>query len=169
MPSRTIDLKDVEAWMDTVIVRHREAALRGLVSAAARAVQEIKTLIIPNLAPEPSGVMGVYKAGWNFEPTDEGADIFNDVPHAIFVEQGVKASDVRISRAMIDNLEAWVVAKGIAEGNSPRRVAFAIALSQKARGIFVGGEGHRVLEKIGMRLPKIIQTEVASEIKKELG
>lgn len=143
----------------------REAAKRGLLSAAHRGVQDIVGRIVPGLSPMPID-RGIMNAGWRAVAIPDGAAIENQVHHAIFVDQGVKAENVRISKAMIDALAEWVQRKGIAPAAEARGVAWAIAKSMKANGIFQRGSGFKILEKFNdQSREKFIRQEVSRSIK----
>ena len=159
-----------------------EAAQRGLLAAALRAVAHIQNEVIPALEPSPVA-RGTYRAGWRAERTAKGATIVNDVPHAVFIEEGVRGQNVKIGRAMIDALAAWVRMKGIggrmvtsksgtqrlkrATEDEARAIAWAIAKSMQQRGIFGGGKGLGVLKKVRPLIPKWVEEEVLREIAKE--
>lgn len=168
MSAKVIKLEDAHKWFDRFAAEHAKAAKRGLLSAAARAVAEIKTQIIPGLIPEPVN-RGTYKAGWDFGEDDDGAWYGNDLPHAPLIEYGVRAGNVKIGRKMIDGLTEWVEMKGMGKGPVARKVAWMIASSQKMRGVFNNGKGYRVMEKMNKRLPKIIKAEVERELKRAAG
>ena len=169
MSTRTIKLADAEKYFGQKLGPAMiKGAKRGLVSAAARATQEVVTKIIPQLIPSPVD-RGTYKAGWDYGEDSDGAWFGNMSPHAPLLEWGVRAKNVRVSRAMIDALTEWVKRKGLGSGVIARRIAFAIATSQKMRGVFNKGKGFRVLDKIGKRLPHIIEVEVRREIEREIG
>lgn len=143
----------------------RKGALNGLYSAALLGVVEIQTRIIPQLVPQPVD-RGTYKAGWGAVRDDEGADIENTAPHAVFIEEGVRAAAVRVGEAMISALAEWVIRKGIAEKSKARSVAFGIARGMQRRGIF--GQGLQVLPKLEVLMPNIIEKEVAREVERAI-
>lgn len=146
--------------------RWRKAAILGLQSAAARGVQDIITRIIPSRTPQPVD-RGIYRAGWRFYPAPDGAVIECFEPHAVFIEDGVRAGNVKIGRAMIRALAEWVVRKGIVGADEAESAAWAIAKAMKRRGIF-GKQGMGVLrELVDQYLPNYIDEEVAREIERE--
>jgi hypothetical protein len=160
-----INLSDADEHFRRFGDELQAAGRRGLVSAAARGVQEIITRIIPSRSPEPVD-RGVYKAGWRFYPDREGAVIENLESVAALIEDGVRAENVKIGRAMILALAEWAVRKGLAEKDEAESVAWAIAKKMKMRGIF-GREGMGILrELVDTRLDKLIQEEVVREIEK---
>lgn len=164
MPDKVIKLEDAAKWVDGELgPALKEAALRGIVSAAARLLQEITLRIIPTKSPQPVD-RGVYRAGWRMRAEPDGAVIENLEPHAAFIEYGVRSGNVKVGRAMVDALEGWVVRKGIASGKDARRAAYAIALSIQRRGIFNGGTGMRILEDAMKQADEIIRTEVEREL-----
>lgn len=173
----TID--QAPAWMRRLMGERRKAAERGLVSAGHRLVQAIVTEIIPR-EPRIPVDRGIYRGGWRVEEIEGGAEVVNRVPHASFIEDGVRGENVKIGRAMIDALAEWVHRHGLDKGSNrdekgryvgaskadARQVAWAIALSMKEKGIF-GGEGLKILEKARKRfLLRFITEEVTAELEK---
>lgn len=156
----------------------RAAAIRGLRSAALRTVQEIQTRIIPETHPEPVD-RGAYRAGWHVREEKEGALIENTAPHASFIEYGVRGAAVKIGRAMIDALQAWVMRKGlvgklgrrgtrkrVAQESDARATAWAIAVAMQKRGIFNKDRrgGLRVMERAAKLIPRFMAEEIQREI-----
>lgn len=90
----------------------REASARGLLSAAERAVQQIVTREIPAKLPPPID-RRVYAAGWHSERLPQGAAIYNAVPYAAAIEDGVPAGNVTFSTKMQVALAEWAQRKGI--------------------------------------------------------
>jgi hypothetical protein len=181
--SLVVDLSQSAKMMEQLAPRIREAAIRGVRRAAARGLQVVVTRIVPSRHPPPVD-RGVYRAGWKLESLHNGAAIYNDTPHANFIEYGVRASSVRIGRSMIDALTEWVRRKGIGGGatkagktrrpseSQAREIAWAIARraqSKSGLAFFAGprGDGFRVLRELSeQHLPAIIREEVAAEIAK---
>lgn len=164
--AKRIDISQAPAWLASMGSGVKVAAMRGLYSAAIRTVQHIQTSVIP-AEPRVPVDRGIYRAGWRAEHIPEGALVVNRVPHAIFIEYGVRAANVKPGRAMIDALAEWVRRKGIEKsGTGARQVAFAIAMSMKKKGIFNGGNGLRILEKAARRIPRFISEEIGREIEK---
>ena len=149
----------------------KAAAHRGLLAAAYRIVEHIVSDIIPGLDNPPVD-RGIYRAGWRARRIGEGAIVENVSPHAAFIEYGVRGSHVKIGRAMIDALTAWVRRKGIggrtvvsksghsrlvkASQTEARAIAWAIAKDMQRFGIF-RPKGLRVLEKASKRFPEFIR------------
>lgn len=151
------DADEVKRYLE----RSLEKAATGAVQAAAmHVVEDIQTKIIPE-EPRPPVDRGVYRAGWRAQPTQEGAMIVNAVPHAIFIEHGVRAENVKPGKAMITALSAWAQRKGIAgKGKSRQKqansIAWAIAHSMRRKGIFNregakggGGGGTSMVKRVG--------------------
>lgn len=159
--ARVTTLKEAGVELDEMGRRIKTAAKKGLLSAAHRAVQTIVSEIIPGLVPQPVD-RGFYRAGWRAEKTKKGAAIVNNQPHAVFIEYGVRAANVKPGRAMIAALTQWARRKGFEE---PERAAWAIANKMRQRGIW-GQKGLGVLALLEARLPAIIREEVAREIEK---
>lgn len=161
-----ITLKQAAQKTEELGARWNKAAVRGLQSAAARGVQDIITRIIPSRTPQPVD-RGIYRAGWRFYPAPDGAVIECFEPHAIFIEDGVRAQNVKIGRAMIRALTEWVARKGIVSADEAENVAWAIAKAMKKRGIF-GKQGMGVLrELVEKYLPGYVEEEVARELERE--
>jgi hypothetical protein len=110
-----------DAWkkhMDKVI---REAAIRGLRAAALRLVNHIVVSVIP-AEPRVPVDRGIYRAGWKMRPIEGGAEVYNNTPHASFIEDGVRAANVKVGRLMLDAITAWVKRKGIDKGPGPKLI-----------------------------------------------
>jgi hypothetical protein len=161
-----ITLKQAAQRTDELKEKWRKAAVLGLQSAAARGVQDIITRIIPSRTPQPVD-RGVYRSGWRFYPAPDGAVIECFEPHAILIEDGVRAGNVKIGKKMIDALAEWVQRKGIVSGDEARSVAWAIAKSMQRRGIFNKGKGMGILaELVDKYLPGYVEEEVAREVER---
>lgn len=183
---RVFTLASASKWLAIGATQAKEAALRGLVSAAYRTVQHIQTEIIPATVPTPVN-RGGYNAAWRVEMLDDGASVVNTMPYAPMIERGVRAENVKIGRKMIDALAEWIKMKGI--GNSTRvvksgknkgntkivkatqaeiqSIAWAMAKSFQKYGIFNRGKGLRVLERATKSIPRFIRLEVSRELRKE--
>lgn len=173
----TID--EAPAWMRRLGGERRRAAERGLLSAAQRLVQAIVAEVIPR-EPRVPVDRGIYRAGWRAEQSAGGALVVNRTPHAEFIEDGVRAENVKVGREMIDALADWVHRHGLdrsrgrdgkgryvaAAESDARSIAWAIAQSMRRRGIF-GGTGLKILEKARNRyLLRFITEEVTAELEK---
>ncbi len=141
----------------------RDAAYQGLVAAGARGLQVLVVEIIPKRSPQPVD-RGVFRAGWKLRVGTDYVDIYNDELHALFIEEGVRASNVKIGQRMIAALAEWALRKGIA--NNPKEAlgaAWGIAKAMAKKGIFNrdGKSGLGVLrELVEWHLDNIIETEV---------
>lgn len=171
-------------WLALVAVNYREAALRGLHSAALRMQQHIVVDIIPGITPEPTA-RGAYKAAWRVNKLSNGAEVINTRIQAILIENGVRAENVKIGRKLIDALTEWVKLKGIGSevrttksgqrkvtkptADEAKAIAWAIAKSMQKNGIFNKGRGWGVLAKASKSAPKFIREEVQRELRKEFG
>lgn len=177
---RRISIHEAPLWAHALKGKLREAAVRGLQAAAHRTVREIQTRIIPEENPEPVD-RGAYRAGFHVREEEDGALIENTVPHASFIERGVRGQNVKIGRAMIDALQAWVMRKGMigklarrgtrkrgAQENLARAIAWAIATSMTKKGIFNRDRrgGLRVMEKASRLIPRFIAEEIHAEIER---
>lgn len=172
-------LEDADKWLAVLAVGMKEKAMKGLLSAAERTVQCVVTEIIPAESHMPVD-RGIYRAAWKAEATSEGAIVYNDSPYAAVIEDGAKASSVKLSRAMITAIAEWVRRKGIGsrsvtKGSKTRLVkpsvteatsiAWAIVKGMQANGIF-GGKGLGIFAKAEKRIPEFIREEVSRELKK---
>lgn len=86
------------------------AASKGLFSAALRAKRDLVSRVIPNLMPPPVD-RGIYRAGWQVQRLPNGAAIYNPLPHARFIENGVPAGNVVLSNKAQKALAEWVQRK----------------------------------------------------------
>ena len=142
--------------------RIKAAALRGLLSAAHRGVAIVVAELIPAAVPQPVD-RGVYKVGWHAFPMPDGAVIQNLEPHAGMIEEGVRAANVKIGRAMIAALAEWARRHGF---EKPERAAWAIAIEMKERGIF--GGGLHILAQLEDRLRGgVVREEIEREMNAE--
>lgn len=171
-----IDLKDAAVHFDKLNKEMVKAAERGLHSAALRGVGVIKTQIIPSRSPQPVD-RGLFRAGWSARRISGGGEIRNDEPHSVFVEEGVRAQNVKAGRAMIEAIAEWVIRKGLVKkpgrGGSSTAAATAIAWGivarMKKRGIHNRGtiQGQGILaELVDKHIDDIIRSEVIRELKK---
>lgn len=163
------------AWVGALGPKLREAAKKGLLSAAHRLHQEV-IRVVEERDPQPVD-RGIYRAGWRVRELREGASLTNDVPYAPIVEHGARAENVKIGRAMIDALAEWVIRKGlVARGRGKagreqaaaeaRSIAWAIARKMQVQGIFNrdGQSGLKILEEALKLAPRVIADEVKAEV-----
>jgi len=163
--------EEVERWLNKGFAKASERAMLG---TAARLVAYITTEVIPAEQPQPVD-RGMYRAGWRFKRIKGGAEVFNSTPQAPIIEWGARSSNIKVGRAMINALTAWVKRKGIVKGrgkdanDEARSMAFAIANSMKRKGIFNRGgkNGLRILEKSLGRVSKFLSEEFKREVKRE--
>jgi hypothetical protein len=173
-------LEDSDAFVNVLASGLREAAKKGLLSAANRTVSHIQTNVIPSTAPMPVD-RGIYKAGWRAEMTEDGAVVFNDTPYASVIENGGMAKNIRIGPAMILAITEWVIRKGIGSSMATNKkgttrvvkatvteatkIAWAIAKNMQAKGLFKG-KGLKVLYRAEPMIPEFIRQEVVRELQK---
>lgn len=169
MTTYRITLDEAPGFFDNRVQRAiREGAIKGLYAAALRGVNEIQTKILPMFVAQPVD-RGVYKAGWRAQQEGEDAVILNRVPHAVFVEYGVRPGSVKLGRRMISALAEWASRKGaVPEGWTPVQAAWAMGKRMKGRGIFAPN-GLQVLAKLEPVLPDFIRDEIAHEVERALG
>lgn len=123
----TITLKEAANYFGAngeVAKRMREAAAKGLLSAANRGKQQIITREIPEKTPPPID-KGVYRAGWMVEKLPKGAAIYNAVPYAAAVEDGVSGGNVVVSTKFQVALAEWAQRKGLVQRRGTRLAAGA--------------------------------------------
>jgi hypothetical protein len=186
----TFDINDTDGMFkhfSTAIEKGRRA---GMLSAGMRLVGVIQNELIPQAKPYAPEDQGAYKGAWHAEPTADGADVYNDSPHAPIIEYGARASRIKVGRKLIDALSEWIVRKGLAgkgrgsiqvraEADEVRSFAFAIAKSMQGfgdnrsgpPGIFNANDprgGLRIAEKARERSHKLIIEEVTAEIREAL-
>jgi len=162
----TIDLADVPQHLKKLEGDMKEAAVRGLRSAALRGVSIIITQIVPARSPAPID-RGAYRAGWKADVNDppDGATIYNDEANAALIENGVDPGSVKPGYAMIENLTEWALRKGIAADEEEAvEIAWSIANSARSRGFFYPGGLGILRELVDQHLPRIIEEEVKREL-----
>lgn len=167
---RVIKLKDAAQHFKLQGEQMVKAAQRGLLKAGERGVQKIVVEIIPSRSPQPVD-RGVYKAGWKTERIDANTvAIFNPESHAVFIEFGVRAENVKIGMALIRSLSEWVLRKGMAEDDKKAAsIAWAIAMKMQRVGIFNKrqGGGLRVLEELNNEhIDAICKEEIEHELRR---
>lgn len=175
--AKQISIFEFGDWSRRLEGKMREAAERGLLSAAIRLQGHVVNVVIPAEKRVPVD-RGVYRAGWRVRKIPNGALLYNAVPHASIVEYGARASNIKVGRKMIDALTEWVRRKGIGGGTTKsgrpkklslddaRSVAWAIAMSMKKKGIFDEGKGLRILEKANSMVARFVREEVPLELRK---
>ncbi len=129
---------------------------KAILGTATRIVQHINADIIPNTQPFQPVDRGIYRAGFKvLRQGPKNVFIVNTVPHAKFIEFGVRPANVKIGRDMITALTSWVKRKGLGASSSIKTkkvrkastseatsMAWAIAMNMKKKGIFAGtGKG----------------------------
>ncbi len=176
---KTFRIEDANLFLAYVHASMKEAAKKGLLSAAIRTVSDVQNVAIPSTAPMPVD-RGIYKAGWKAEAIENGAKVYNDVPYAAIIEDGGQAKNVVLGRKLIDAIAQWVQRKGIGGTTTVSKsgiarvakvskteavgIAFAIVKSLQARGLF-RGTGLQVFARVARNIPKYIEEEVAKEFR----
>lgn len=181
MPTVKFDISEAEEIAKHLRVDIEKVAKRAILATAHRMVQHIITVVIPREPRQPVD-RGAYRAAWKAIKDPRGAIVYNGIPYGGIVEDGARAENVKISRAMIIALTGWVMRKGIGKrGPRPKgqtraqakvaryqeaqRIAWAIAMGMKKHGIFNRGHGLKILEKA----LKIVANAFAQELKTEIG
>lgn len=111
---RTLTLKDAQVYFSSsgeLGQKLREAAKKGLFSAALRAKRDIVSRVIPSMGGQKPIDRGIYRAGWQVARLPTGAAIYNPVPHAAFVENGVPPGNSALSGKVQMALAEWVQRK----------------------------------------------------------
>jgi hypothetical protein len=184
MPTVKFDISEAEEVARHLGFSIDKAAKRAVLSLALRIVQHITTYVIPRENPQPVD-RGAFRAGWRAKRDPDGATVKNTLPYAAVIEYGARAENVKVGKAMIDALTAWVLRKGIGLTRNPpsrpltkkqmkfarewqaRKVAWAIAMGMLKKGIFNREDergGLRVLEKA----LKISKHAFADELRREI-
>jgi hypothetical protein len=181
MTTVRFDISEAREAAKYIGVSIDKVAKRAILATAIRVVHHIVTTVVPAEKRQPVD-RGAYRAGWRFKKTSDGAEVRNAMPYAAVIEYGAKAERVKISRAMIDALTAWVQRKGIggfvtkyakqprkATKDEARKIAWAIAMKMKMTGIFNEGKGLRILEKALKHVDRIFAQELKEELAREFG
>jgi hypothetical protein len=155
----TIKIDRLSAAFGRMFESYRAAQKRGLLNAAIKGQSWIVTKILPSIEPYPPFDMGAFRAGWNFKATEDGAIIFNPVPHAPFINFGVPKPRVS-GRHLVE----WVIRKNIADSKNAPRVAWLIARKINARGLFTDPQ-FRITQRV---VDEFLVKEVAAQIVAEL-
>ena len=159
-----IDLKDYNVFIGGIQNNLKTSAVRGVRSAAIRLMNEITLRIVPNIVPEPID-RGLYRSGWKTQSIPNGAIIYNTEEHSAFIEHGVEANNVKISRLMIEALQGWLIRKGFSSKKDSLNNAFGLAVNLKKSGIFNRGKGFHPLQ---LALDKYAQEFIGEEITNEI-
>jgi len=179
MPRR-YDLKDYSGMLANMNDDLKKTLEAAALSAGFKIVQYIQTSVIPATQPQPVD-RGLYRAGWKAKPIKNGVYVFNRVPHASFVEYGVR--NVVPGKKTIDALTKWVKRKGIGSrvvtgkggkmrvkkptAQQARQIAYAIAMGAKKKGGFFNrGTGLKVFGKAMKQAKRIFKEEITSFIAK---
>jgi hypothetical protein len=176
MPTGVYSLRDAGVMVDLLGKEMREAASRGLLSAANRAVAHIVGEVIPGLEHPPVD-RGHYRAAWRAKRDGHDAVVENLSPYAPMIEDGIRPGRLHPGRTLIEALTAWVKRKRLggrtvtsksgkvrhvaATETEARRIAWAIAKAVEKRG----RPGLHVLERASARFPGFIAEEVRLEMR----
>lgn len=179
---KTFTIHDIPGLTGHISDGIQKAAKRAALATANRMVSIIQTELIPGESLPPI-FDGHYSSGWHAEPTEEGADVYNDMPYAPVIEWGARAQNIKIGRAMIAALTEWVMRKGLVGKLSrsadaraeqeveARQIAWAIAVSMKTKGIFNrdGRQGLRIGERAAARAQEFLGEEFQRELRRAMG
>ncbi len=178
MSSAKVDVSKAGPVIDKLDAEAKKAFDRAALSAGHRLVSYIVNTVIP-VEKLPPVDRGIYRAGWKVKPIPGGAYVYNAAPHATFIEDGVRAENVKPGKKMIEALTLWVMRKKLVKqkGKGPaakaaqeqqaRAVAWAIVMAMKRKGIF-RGHGYKILKRALINLPRYIKEEIAREALKSL-
>jgi len=184
MATYNFDIGQVPQIMAAIDDGMKGKVLDGLLSAAYRLQGYIQGEYIPSLPRPPVGIRGAYKAGWKVKPLSDGALLFNDVPYAPMIEQGVRPGATHIGRAMIDAIERWVRFRALgghsetrttragvtkrtwkkATDSERRSIAWAIAKSIVKRGLWQP-RGIRALEAADKLAAQFVREEILKALR----
>lgn len=163
MTDWVVPLSKAAAQFEGLKAEMKAAAFRGLVSAGARGLQVLIVEIIPKRVPQPVD-RGTYRAGWKLRIGPDYVEIYNDEVVAPIIEDGARASNIKVGRAMLQALASWAMRKGLAgDPKDAMRIAWGIARTMQKKGIFNrdGKQGLGILrELVTWRLDNIVETEV---------
>lgn len=158
---------------------------KAMLVTASRVVHRINTEIIPGISPHQPVDRGTARAGYRVETIGNRVYIVNHVLHALFMEEGVRAENVKPGRAMIAALAAWAKRKGLdvskyqssamstkreslSIGSEPyTKLAWGIAKSMKKKGIFGAQNTPSGLQIIHKAMSNV-KTWLSDEMKREL-
>lgn len=141
------------------LTKQSEGAVKqALYGTAMAIVSKILNEIIPAEPRQPVDI-GSYRAGWKFKRIPKGAMVYNSVPHAVFIEKGVRASNVKPGRAMREAITQWLIFKKIASLEEAPKMAWAVMMNMKKKGIYNEGKGLRILEKAMKSFPELLDRE----------
>ncbi len=169
MSDWVVPLSKASAQFEGLKEEMKAAAWQGLVAAGARGLQTLLIEIIPKRSPQPVD-RGVFRAGWKLRIGSDYVEIYNDELEAEFIENGVRASNVKIGARMIAALAEWSIRKGVT--SSPKEAigfAWAVAKAMQKKGIFNrdGKSGLGILrELVEWHLDNIIEQEVLKALGK---
>lgn len=169
MSSFVVPLSRAAQQFDLLEQEIRAAAFRGLVLAGMRGLQLLLVQILPRRVPPPVD-RGVFRAGWKLRLGPDFVEIYNDEPHAPFVEEGVRAKNVKPGRAMIQALTEWSLRKGLAaDAKEATAIAWAIARSMQKQGIFIGKGPYKnglgiLRELVDHHIEPLIEAEVLANV-----
>ena len=104
-------LNEAQQMLTLVGKEMREAASRGLLSAAHRAVEHIVSDIIPGLEHPPVD-RGHYRASWRAKRDGPSAAVVESIsPYAPMIEWAIRPGRLHPGRKVIDALAEWVKRK----------------------------------------------------------
>lgn len=130
-----VNLKDAPSYFSAtgpLAAKMKQAALKGIFSAALRAKRDIVARVIPQLGGQKPIDRGIYRAGWQVQKLPNGAAIYNAVPTASLIEYGVPAGNVVASNKAHIALAEWVQRKlGGKRGGKPVSVGAMRGTTQK--------------------------------------
>jgi hypothetical protein len=134
---------DSDTWgtLQATLGKGLEKALaKAGVSLAMSVLEDIQTSIIPGSTPHVPVDRGIYRASWKSKgklsgDAGDGLMIYSSAPHAPFIEDGVRAENVKPGRAMIDALTEWVIRKGMVDKQSAKSRAKAFTAHTDTKGV----------------------------------
>lgn len=171
MSSNVVRLSEAASAFADLQGAMRRAAFRGLILAGSRGLQKLVVEIIPRRLPPPVD-RGLFRAGWKLRIGSDYVEIYNDEPHGVFVEEGVRASNVKPGRAMLEAIAAWAQRKGIASSpDEAKHIAWAIVRQMQKAGIFNDRGPYKrglgvLRELVDHYLDDLVRAEVSAHLAK---
>ncbi len=160
--------------LGVLITRGHQARMEKITSAIRTTVRTAGLAIVQDVIqreiPRPVATAG-YRRSWHAVNTPGGATLYNDAPHAIFVENGRKAGSKFPPLSVIVD---WVILKGLVKGTARKtrhsastnqlkeaaRIAFVIARAIAKRGM----RGHHIMEKTRDRLNPAVKDAIIAAL-----
>jgi len=164
---REVTFSQWTSGLRTLGPRMVHAAKRGALSGALRSIAEVQKAT--RTAPSASGGSGeggavntgTYLRSWRARPTERGSILENRAPYAGVIELGRRRGAFPPSEA----IARWAQRRLGLSREEALRAAFPIARAIANRGL----QARNVMTGVLDRMSGIVSTEIAREVRKELG